>query len=289
MRFYSLVIFTLGSGVVHAGLLQKTLEKIKQVPVAIGLHFKKSHPSQFQSTPIVDPNPSGKYDMEGGPGDSPDGPHLPIPKVRDPGSNRHNLVQFMPQHHPPRSQLPTRHISFSKQKRRSSIRHTPLSRQRRRQSTRHRSLNGQRRRQSTRHIPPNGQKSGLSARHRPPNEQAHESSQLPPPEPAQNPLSDTDKEKYIKQLEETIGLRALEVIKLKVAKNQCTADLEKRQKDLMEPTLRCKRNPVLSSIKKRRKRKALVSLTDERVIDRMLANSEKALHEAEDEFKAVMS
>ncbi|KAH6586796.1 hypothetical protein BASA50_000161 [Batrachochytrium salamandrivorans] len=357
MRFHSLVIFTLGSGVVHAGLLQKTLEKIRQVPVAMGLHFKKSQSAQFQLAPMVDPNPSAKYDMEGSSGDSPDGSHLPISRMRDPGLNRHNRVQSIPQHHPPRNQLPTRHISFSGQKYEVPIYHGPINRQERRFPTHHISFVGQKYGASTRHIPPNeqqhrfpthhisfvGQKYGASTRHTPPDEQEHElpiyygpisrqkygaptrhksfggqkykahvyygpiseqkhevltrhksfggqeheSSHPPSPELAQNPLSDIDKAKYIKQLEETIKTRTTEVAKLKAAKDQCTADLEEEQKDLMQPAPECKLSPELSKLRIRKQ--SSLSLTDKEVILRMIASSEEVLHEAKEELKAVMS
>ncbi|KAH9247320.1 hypothetical protein BSLG_009721 [Batrachochytrium salamandrivorans] len=211
MRFHSLVIFTLVSGVVHAGLLQKGLKEGPDI-LAIIPQANERHPSQFQLPSIADPNPAAKYDREGSPSDSPDGSHLHISRMRGPRLNRHNRVQSIPQHHPTCSQL------------------------------------------NTRHTPPNGQQ--------------HRSSHPPPPKPAQNPLSDTDKARYIIQLEGAIKEHIIEVLKLEVAKDQCTADLEKGQEE---------------------KEQQLDYLAAIEAVERMLSSSKKALREAESELKAVMS
>ncbi|KAJ1343159.1 hypothetical protein BSLG_002185 [Batrachochytrium salamandrivorans] len=59
-----------------------------------------------------------------------------------------------------------------------------------------------------------------------------------------------------------------EVLKLEVAKDQCTADLEKGQEE---------------------KEQQLDSLAAIEAVERMLSSSKKALREAESELKAVMS
>ncbi|KAH6576106.1 hypothetical protein BASA62_001581 [Batrachochytrium salamandrivorans] len=263
---------------------------------------------------MVDPNPSAKYDMEGSPGDSPDGSHLPISRMRDPGQERRfptHHISFVGQkygastrHTPPNEQqhrFPTRHISFVGQKHEAPTRHTPPDEQEHELPIYYGPISGQKHKVPTRHTPPDEQrykahvyyapiseqKHKVLTRHTPPNEQEHESSHLHSPELAQNPLSEIDKAKYIRQLKETIKTRTTEVEKLKAAKDQCTADLEEEQKALMQPASECKLSPELSKLRIRKQ--SSLSLTDKEVILRMIASSEEVLHEAKEELKAVMS
>ncbi|KAH9249249.1 hypothetical protein BASA81_013037 [Batrachochytrium salamandrivorans] len=229
---------------------------------------------------MVDPNPSAKYDMEGSSGDSPDGSHLPISRMRDPGLNRHNRKYG----------ASTRHTPPDEQEHELPIYYGPISRQKYGAPTRHKSFGGQKYKAHVYYGPISEQKHEVLTRHKSFGGQEHESSHPPSPELAQNPLSDIDKAKYIKQLEETIKTRTTEVAKLKAAKDQCTADLEEEQKDLMQPAPECKLSPELSKLKRRRRSKQpSLSLTDKEVISRMIASSEEVLHEAEEELKAVMS